>query len=133
MKKYVFIIFLFSIILTGCFGGAGKGDLESVCTKTVDTTSLKETDTYTISYKEGNVKRVILTKKYTGMDITASLTTYQRAYENSNGVHIVVKDSGITADFDMGKVNDELMKTFNLKKTYNEQVKLLEDIGFTCE
>ena len=133
MKKYVFIIFVFSLCLTGCFGSAGKGELESVCTKTVDTASLKETDTYTISYKEGEVKRVVLVKKYIGMDITASLTTYQRAYENSNGVHIVVKDSGITADFDMGKVNDELMKTFNLKKTYNEQVKTLEDLGFTCE
>ena len=133
MKKYVFIIFLFSIILTGCFGNAGSGNLESVCTKTVDSKSLKETDTYTLYYKEGNIKRIILNKQYTGMDITASLTTYQRAYENSNGVHIVVKDSGITADFDMGKVNDELMKTFNLKKTYNEQVKLLENMGFTCE
>ena len=133
MKKYIFIIFLFSIILTGCFGAAGSGNLESVCTKTVDAKTLKETDTYTIYYKEGNVKRVLLTKKYMGMDITASLTTYQKAYENSNGVHIVVKDSGITADFDMGKVNDEIMKTFNLKSTYNEQIKTLENMGFTCE
>ena len=133
MKKYVFIIIVFSICLTGCFGAAGKGELESVCIKSVDTKYLKEKDTYKISYKEGNVKRVILIKEYSGMDITASLTTYQKAYENSNGVHIAIKDSGITADFDMGKVADEIMKTFNLKKTYNEQVKLLEDLGFTCE
>ncbi len=133
MKKYVFIIILFSICLTGCFGNAGKGELESTCIKSVDTKYLKEVDTYKLSYKEGNIKRVVLTREYSGMDITASLTTYQKAYENSNGVHIIVKDSGIEADFDMGKVADEIMKTFNLRKTYNEQVKLLEDLGFTCE
>ena len=133
MKKYVFIIILFSICLTGCFGNAGKGELESTCIKSVDTKYLKEVDTYKLSYKEGNIKRVVLRREYSGMDITASLTTYQKAYENSNGVHIIVKDSGIEADFDMGKVADEIMKTFNLRKTYNEQVKLLEDLGFTCE
>ena len=133
MKKYVFIIFLFSAVLTGCFGNAGSGELESTCTKVIDSQVLKETDTYIISYKEGNIKNTILKKEYTGMDISASLKTYQKTYESSNGVDINIENNTFTATFDISNVDDEIMNTCNLKKTYNEQVKTLKDLGFTCE
>ncbi len=133
MKRYVFIIFLFSVIVTGCFGNAGSGELESVCSKAIDSQVLKETDTYTLYYKEGNINNVILNKEYVGMDMTTSLTTYQKAYENNEGIIITLNDNGVTTKFDMSKISDELMKTFNLKKTYNDQIKTLENLGFTCE
>lgn len=133
MKRYVFMILLFSVIVTGCFGNAGSGELESVCSKVIDSQVLKETNTYTLYYKEGNINNVILNKEYVGMDMTTSLTTYQKAYENNDGISITLNDNGVTTKFDMSKVSDELMKTFNLKKTYNDQIKTLENLGFACE
>ena len=133
MRKLVFLIFLLPLLLTGCFGESGSGNLTSICQKTIDTNVLKETDTYTINYKEGNISTIILVKSYTGMNLESSLITYQKSYENSKGVHIDVGENDITYNFDMLKVSDEIKKVFDLKDTYNEQVKLLKDIGFTCD
>ena len=35
MKKYLILLSIF--LLTGCFGNVGKGELTSICTKTIKT------------------------------------------------------------------------------------------------
>ena len=35
MKKYLILLSIF--LLTGCFGNVGKGELTSLCTKTIKT------------------------------------------------------------------------------------------------
>ena len=133
MKKYVFIIILFSICLTGCFGNAGKGELETTCKRTIETNYITEENIYVLTYKEGNIKKVKLSKTYAGLNLASSMNTYKKAYENESGVEIETTDNSINMTFDMDLVSDNIKDTFSLKNTYNEQVKLLEDKGFTCE
>ena len=134
MKKVKYLILLLPFLATGCLGLSGSGILTTTCTRTESSYTLEDVDIYKIEYKEGDITNVTLTKNYNGVDLTTSLITYQKAYENSTGVHITINENSIIYNFDMSKItNDEIKKSFNLKTTYNEQIRALKEIGFTCE
>ena len=132
MKNLKYLILLLPLVLTGCFGNAGKGELTSECIMKIETQWMTETDKYTITYKEGKVTNVVIANKYEGFDMTESMNTSKKAYENEKGVNITIDKDTITKEFDMNKVNSNIKEVFSLKDNYNDQVKVLTDKGYTC-
>ncbi len=132
MKNIKYLILLLPLVLTGCFGNAGKGVLTNECVMKIETQWMTETDKYTITYKEGKVTNVVIANKYEGFDMTESMNTSKKAYENEKGIIITIDNDTITKEFDMNKVNSNIKEVFNLKDTYNDQVKILTDKGYTC-
>ena len=134
MKKYLFLIGLISVsvMMTGCFGKEGKGVLNASCTKEEDSYNLKEVNTYEIEYFKGEISSIVLTKSFSGTDLSKTLDTYKKAYDTFDGVSSEIGDNKIIYTFDMTKVNDEVRQIFKLKSNYNEQIKTLEKEGFTC-
>lgn len=138
MKKLKYLILIVPFLLTGCFGLKSDGVLTATCERTEVGYKLEEKTVYTIKYKEGDITNIVLSKAYVVEDgnLTNSLISYQYAYEKSEGVRISVdsENNTIVYNFDMTKLaSDAIKNTFNLKTTYSEQVKALENIGFTCE
>lgn len=136
--KYTILLVLIALSITGCFGMKSDGVLTATCERTEVGYTMEEKTTYQITYKEGDITNISLSKSYVVEDgnLTNSLISYQYAYEKSDGVRISVDNetNTITYNFDMTKLaSDAIKKTFNLKTTYNEQIKTLKDIGFTCE
>lgn len=132
MKKYILLIIFISIMATGCFGASGKGELKSVCRKEIKSTDIEDISTYEIDYKRGNVEKVKILRSYKGIDMKNALESYKKAYINYDGVDIETTDNSITYIFDMDIVNEDIKSNFDLKKIYNEQIKILEEKGFTC-
>lgn len=132
MKNIKYLILLLPLVLTGCFGNAGKGVLTNECVMKIETQWMTETDKYTITYKEGKVTNVVIANKYEGFDMTESMNTSKKAYENEKGIIITIDNDTITKEFEMNKINSNIKEVFNLKDTYNDQVKILTDKGYTC-
>ncbi len=132
MKKYIVLVFMLSIVVTGCFGERGAGKLYTKCYKEINTSYLKETDTYDIYYREGDVFDIIITKKYDGMDMKNEINTYKKMYE-SDAINITTTDNSITYNFDLSLISDDIKDTFNIKYRYNDEIKKLKELGFTCE
>ena len=133
MKNFKYLILLLPLVLTGCFGNAGKGVLTNECVSKIETQWMTETDKYTITYKEGKVTNVVISNKYEGFDMTESMNTNKKAYEKEKGVNIKIDNNTITKEIDMNKVNSNIKEVFNLKDSYNEQIKVLTDQGYTCD
>ena len=133
MKNFKYLILLLPLVLTGCFGNAGKGVLTNECVSKIETQWMTETDKYTITYKEGKVTNVVISNQYEGFDMKESMETHKKAYEKEKGVNITIDNNTITKEFDMNKVNSNIKEVFNLKDSYNEQIKVLTDQGYTCD
>ena len=133
MKNLKYLVLLLPIFLTGCFGLNGKGVLTNECVKEEITPWMTEKDKYVITYKEGKISEIEITNEYEGLDMSSSIDTSKKAYENEKGVTITTDNSKITYKFDMNKVNSNIKEAFNLKDNYNDQVKILTDKGYTCD
>ncbi|MBR1376630.1 MAG: hypothetical protein IJ565_02335 [Bacilli bacterium] len=133
MNKVKYIVILLPLVLTGCFGLSGSGNLKNTCIKKEETNYSKEIDTYTLEYYQGDINKITLVKEYSGIDMKSALETYQKAYATEKGVNVQVSGNTITYIFDISKVSDEVKTTFNLKDTYSEQSKTLQSLGFTCD
>ncbi len=132
MKKYLILIILSSLVLTGCLGINGDGNLTSTCTKEEKSNIIDKKTTYVIDYKEGNINYITLTEEYSE-DISNTLNTYKKAYENETGVEVSTTNNSITYKFDMNKVSKDIKDTFNLKDTYNGLTKSLESENYSCK
>lgn len=130
MKKYIFILIL-CLLTTGCFGKTASGNLETTCTKEEDTYGLIEKTTYTFEYYKGTITKVILTKEYSGEDMTRSIDTYRLAYSTYNGITIDTSYNKITYTFDVNTISEDTKKVFNIKNTYNDEIKALND--YNCK
>ncbi len=134
MKKY--LILLIVLLLTGC--EAAKGNLTSTCYKEeVGEVSLKET--YTLHYNSGSINTIEVLKEYSGADVSSSINTYKALYESYDGISVDATTSTIKYTFDLSKIDKSLVETLNLYGTfslydnYNEEVKSLKKLGYTCD
>ena len=126
-KKY--LVLLLPLLFTGCFGNAGNGILKQTCTKEITTVNLIEEDKYIFEYVSGNITKMEIKKSYNmELDLEASM----KAWNTFNGVHASISGNEITYEFDMNEVSDEVKEYFNIKDTYNEQVKTLTNLEFKC-
>ena len=126
-KKY--LILLLPLIFTGCFGKAGSGILTAECKRNVQTASIEEVDRYIFEYVNGNITKIKITKSYNqDVDLEASM----KAYNTFNGVNASISGMEITYDFDLDIVSDEVKDIFDIKDTYNEQIKTLKNLDYIC-
>lgn len=137
MKKlYIIMVALIPLLLTGCFGKNGAGYLTNTCTKNTPV-PYNEQDTYVINFKSGVVNTVILTNSFSnnaGEAITSSLKSYEDAYKNTKGVTVSLSDDyTINYTFDLSKVSDDIKDNFKLKNSYNDQINILKENGYTCK
>ena len=127
MKKY--LVLLIPLLMTGCFGNAGSGVLESTCTKTTGVT-IKEETTYNFQYKKGDITKMTIKKSYTN---EVGLDGYSKAWNTFEGVTSEVDGNTITFEMDINTISDEVKKDFNIEYNYNNQIKKLKDLGYTCD
>ena len=133
MKNLKYLILLLPIFLTGCFGLNGSGVLTNECVKEENTPWMTEKDKYVITYKEGKISKIEITNEFDGIDMNSSIESYKKTYEKDKGVSITSDNNKITYSFDMNKISNDIKKEFSLKDTYNDQVKVLIEQGYTCD
>ena len=135
MKKYLILLSIF--LLTGCFGNVGKGELTSICTKTIKTENLEDTTTYEINFKQDIISDVKVTKYYSGReDIIKSIINSYESQIDLYGVKTETEKNNrlykIVYYFS-GNVSEKLKDDFYLQEERSKQVKKLEELGFECK
>ncbi len=135
MKKYLILLSIF--LLTGCFGNVGKGELTSICTKTIKTENLEDTTTYEINFKQDIISDVKVTKYYSGSeDIIKSIINSYESQIDLYGVKTETEKNNrlykIVYYFS-GNVSEKLKDDFYLQEERSKQVKKLEELGFECK
>ena len=69
-------------------------------------------------------------KSYTN---EVGLDGYSKAWNTFDGVTSEIDGNTITFEMDINTISDEVKKDFNIESTYNDQVKKLKDLGYTCD
>ena len=131
MKKYILVLSL-CLLTTGCFGSSGKGILKTTCQKEENTYGFNEKETFTFEYYKGSVNKVILKTEYDGEDMNKYIETYKNSYSSYTGVTVETENNKVTLTLDVTSLSDDIKKTFDVKDTYNEQTKVLEEKGYKC-
>ena len=132
-QKFLLSIFL----LTGCFGNVGKGELTSICTKTIKTENLEDTTTYEINFKQDIISDIKVTKYYSGSeDIIKSIITSYESQIDLYGVKTETEKNSRSYKivyYFSDNVSEKLKDDFYLQEERSKQVKKLEELGFECK
>lgn len=135
MKKYLILSSIF--LLTGCFGNVGKGELTSICTKTIKTENLEDTTTYEINFKQDIISDIKVTKYYSGSeDIIKSIITSYESQIDLYGVKTETEKNSRSYKivyYFSDNVSEKLKDDFYLQEERSKQVKKLEELGFECK
>ncbi len=135
MKKYLILLSIF--LLTGCFGNVGKGELTSICTKTIKTENLEDTTTYEINFKQDIISDIKVTKYYSGSeDIIKSIITSYESQIDLYGVKTETEKNSRSYKivyYFSDNVSEKLKDDFYLQEERSKQVKKLEELGFECK
>lgn len=135
MKKYLILLSIF--LLTGCFGNVGKGELTSICTKTIKTENLEDTTTYEINFKQDIISDIKVTKYYSGSeDIIKSIITSYESQIDLYGVKTETEKNSRSYKivyYFIDNVSEKLKDDFYLQEERSKQVKKLEELGFECK
>ena len=135
MKKYLILLSIF--LLTGCFGNVGKGELTSICTKTIKTENLEDTTTYEINFKQDIISDIKVTKYYSGSeDIIKSIITSYKSQIDLYGVKTETEKNSRSYKivyYFSDNVSEKLKDDFYLQEERSKQVKKLEELGFECK
>lgn len=132
MKKIVFLFL--PLLLTGCFGDVGKGNLTTICTKTENSVNITENKEYIIEFSKGDINKITFTDSFESdrIDMSNAINSYKKTYENEVGVNITIEGNSITYIFTLKDLSDNVKKDFNLTKDYNDQIKKLKESGAVC-
>lgn len=135
MKKNLILLSIF--LLTGCFGSVGKGELTSICTKTIKTENLEDTTTYEINFKQDIISDIKVTKYYSGSeDIIKSIITSYESQIDLYGVKTETEKNNRSYKivyYFSDNVSEKLKDDFYLQEERSKQVKKLEELGFECK
>lgn len=135
MKKYLILLSIF--LLTGCFGNVGKGELTSICAKTIKTENLEDTTTYEINFKQDIISDIKVTKYYSGSeDIIKSIITSYESQIDLYGVKTETEKNSRSYKivyYFSDNVSEKLKDDFYLQEERSKQVKKLEELGFECK
>lgn len=144
MKKI--IILILPLLLTGCFGKAGKGYLTDTCTKTEESNGFKSSESYVIDFKGDDITNVKIINNYEvtndiGVNslkaIKQTLISYNKSIKNMEGVTInIIEDNDknivIEYNIDYSLVSEENLEFFKLVKDYNTQINKLKELKMEC-
>lgn len=138
MKKLIVLV----LLLTGC---VSNQDFEKECTYTKDSNHIKETILMDIFYDNSDVtKEVTYTRNFKALDddgkstiekIKEASNTYNRRYK---GIKITVSKDSIDEYemkyyMDVRKIDDSILKEFNLKKNSIRLFNSLREKNIECE
>ena len=145
MKKL--IILLLPLLLTGCFGETGRGNLSSNCTINETYNSFSSDTIYDIKFKNNNITEIVITKNHQALDKTAketlrltkiSVDDYNNYMEKMNGVTVKVITNDdmnyvVSYNIDMTLINNADINELELSKKHSELTTKLKDKGLACK
>lgn len=135
MKKILIIPML--ILLTGCFGEAGKGYINKTCEKTENINGRSLNTNITIKSKSGSVETITITETYDKKidltSITTAKTSEQNLYKTLNGITLEINDNIFTYTIDKQNADQIIIEKFNIKDEQHKQIKYYEENGYTCK
>lgn len=135
MKKILIIPML--ILLTGCFGEAGKGYINKTCEKTENINGRSLNTNITIKSKSGSIETITITETYDKKIDLTSITTAKKSeqnlYKTLNGITLEINDNIFTYTIDKQNADQIIIEKFNIKDEQHKQIKYYEENGYTCK
>lgn len=139
MKKYLFGLSLCAaLLLTGCGGKTLK------CTRTEEESGMKMSEEIVAKFKEDKISSIVLNAEIEVPDdmkelMDAFKSSLEEEFKGDNykdaKVKIETKDNRIIAkvEMDATKLTKEQLEDINLKDTFEEAKKSLEEQGYSCK
>lgn len=135
MKKIILISTM--LLLTGCFGEAGKGYITKTCIKNESINGNNVNTNILIKSKTGTVEEITITETYDEkLDITSitnSKKSEQNLYKENSGITIEINDNVFTYTINTKEASELVKDRFNIKEEQHKQIKFYEDTGYTCK
>ncbi len=135
MKKIILLITV--LLLTGCFGEAGKGYITKKCTKQESINGNIVNTSIEIKSKQGNIENIEITELYDkNIDlesITKSKKSEQNLYKQMNGISLDILGNEFKYIINVQEIPEIITEKFNIKNEQHKQIKYYEELGYECK
>ena len=135
MKKLLLITTI--LLLTGCFGDAGKGYITKECTKQENINNNKVDIKITIKSMQGNIEKLTIVETYDeNMDlesITNSKKSEQNLYKQNEGITLSINKNVFTYEINVKEISDSIKERFEIKDEQHKVIKYYEEKGYSCK
>ena len=142
MKK-IYLILIFSLLVTGCFGEVGSGITSKVCTRETSLDDIKLIEQKKIRQKDDKMLSITITNKIVGKQnskFKSLKNSYLSEIKNLSNLGImtyVIDDIDeeyiVSYDLDLVSTSKELRDKYQFEDLYHKQLKKYEEEGYKCE
>ncbi len=132
MKRILLILTI--ILLTGCLGEAGKGYITKQCKREENINGLQKQTEIKIKSLKGHVELIEIKETYDkNLDLT-SITNSKKSEQNSyKNIKIDINENIFTYIIETKNLTEEEKQKYNVKNEQHQQIKTLEEQGYTCK
>lgn len=135
MKKYFLLITI--LLLTGCFGEAGKGYITKKCTKEENINGYNIKTTIYLKSKQDEIEQIKIEEIYDeNMDLSSirdSKKSEENLYSQIKGATIEINNNKFTYIINPKESNDIIKEKFEIEENAHKQIKNYEEKGYACK